>query len=217
MVPRLLVCDLDGTLVDSVPDLAAALNRRLATRRTPPLSWTAVAPMMGDGARVLLQRGFAARGLVAEPEDIAAFLEDYTENAAVETRLYPGVAEVLGRLAASGWRFAVCTNKPGQATQKILRALGIAASFAAVGAGDSFPTKKPDPGHLLATVDAAGGAPGRAVMVGDHRNDVAAAEGAGMPSIFAAWGYGSLDMATGSAAVAQNFAESAEIAATLLA
>jgi phosphoglycolate phosphatase len=216
VAPRLLVLDLDGTLVDSAPDLMAALNRRLAEQDAIPLPLTAVAAMMGDGARVLLRRGFAARGLAAGSNDIDAFMADYLATIAVATRFYPGIIETLHRLAGEGWRFAVCTNKPDAATRALLAALDAAELFAAVGAGDSFATKKPDPAHLLATIAAAGGDPARAVMIGDHSNDVLAATGAGVPCIFAAWGYGSPEMAIGSAAVAQSFAEAARIASDLL-
>lgn len=216
MVPRLLVFDLDGTLVDSVPDLMAALNRRLAQRQAPALPRASVASMMGDGPRKLLERGFAARGLVAEAAEIDAFMADYFSHVAVETRFYPGVADGLRSLARDDWRFAICTNKPAVPTLALLAALHATDWFAAVGAGDSFAVKKPDPAHLLATVAAAGGDPARAIMVGDHANDVAAAERAGIPAIFAAWGYGAADMATGAAAMAQSFAEAAQIAIHLL-
>jgi phosphoglycolate phosphatase len=99
----------------------------------------------------------------------------------------------------------------------LLAALGLAALFAAVGGGDSFPVRKPDPAHLLATLKAAGGEPGLAVMAGDHANDVAAARGGGLPCIFAAWGYGQPAMAEGAAAVARDFAELVTIARRLLA
>lgn len=216
MVPRVLVCDLDGTLVDSVPDLMAALNRRLAVRLTPALPRATVASMMGDGPRKLLERGFATRGLVAEAADIDDFMADYFSHVAVETRFYPGVADGLRGLSRDGWRLAVCTNKPAAPTRALLEALGAADWFAAVGAGDSFAVKKPDPVHLLATVAAAGGDPARAIMVGDHQNDVRAAGGAGMPSIFAAWGYGAAEMAVGAAGVAQSFAEAAQMATHLI-
>jgi phosphoglycolate phosphatase len=216
MSSRLFVFDLDGTLVDSVPDLMAAVNRSLATHRAPPLPRDAIAPMMGDGARTLMERGFAARGLTPTAAEVEAYLADYLAHVAVETRFYPGVPEGLRRLASEGWGLAVCTNKPAAPTRALLAALGAEDWFAAVGAGDSFGAKKPDPAHLLGTVAAAGGTPARAIMMGDHANDIRAAQGAGMPGIFAAWGYGAPQMAAGAAALAQNFAEAAQIAARLL-
>ena len=115
-----------------------------------------------------------------------------------------------------GWRFAICTNKSTAATEALLKALDLRHWFTALGCGDSFPTHKPNPAHVLGTVEAAGGAPDRAVMVGDHANDVAAARGADVPAIYAAWGYGSATAPQGAAAVARKFAELAAIAPRLV-
>lgn len=203
---RIAVFDLDGTLVDSAPDLRAALNRLMASRGLPPFTLPEVVGMVGDGARVLVQRALAARSLPFEEAALDDFLADYTANAAVETRPYPGIPEALAALAAEGWRLAVCTNKPALAARELLGALGLLPRFAALGGGDSYPVRKPDPGHLLATLREAGGDPAGAVMIGDHHNDVAAAAGAGIGCIFAGWGYGQPGMADG-APVAASPAE----------
>lgn len=208
----LMVFDLDGTLVDSVPDLAAALNRLLASRRLPVLSRSDVAGMVGDGVRVLLDRAFTARGTVADGAALADFLADYGANAACETEPYPGVHATLERFAAAGWRMAVCTNKPVAPARSLLDALDLARFFAAVGGGDSFAVRKPDPGHLLATIAAAGSSPAMAVMTGDHHNDVLAAAGLGMPSIFAAWGYGPAETGDHASATATAFPDLFELA-----
>jgi phosphoglycolate phosphatase len=199
---RTAVFDLDGTLVDSAPDLHAALDRLMAGRNLPPFTRVEVEGMIGDGVKALVERALAARGQPFDPVALETFSADYTAHAAVETRPFPGMAECLATLEATGWRLAVCTNKPVAATHALLRALGLDGCFAAVGGGDSFPVRKPDPRHLLATLTAAGGMPERAAMVGDHRNDVLAARGAGLPCLFAAWGYGPPEMAAGVAAVA---------------
>jgi phosphoglycolate phosphatase len=186
-----VVFDLDGTLIDSAPDIAAALNRTLGAHGLAPLPVAAVATMIGDGARVLLARAFAAHGLTPAGTQLEqatrTYLDDYQANLAVATRAYPGVAETLAALGGEGWRMAVCTNKPEAAARAILGHLGLAERFAAIGGGDSFPVRKPDPAHLAATMRAAGMA--RAVMVGDHANDLLAAHGCGIPCIWAAWGY----------------------------
>jgi len=187
--------DLDGTLVDSAPDLHAALDRLMAARRLPGFARAEVTAMVGDGARVLIERALAARGQDYDPAALEQFLADYTAHAAVESRPFAGIAECLEGLAAAGWRLAVCTNKPVAAARELLGALGLARHFAAIGGGDSFPVRKPDPGHLRATLEAAGGDPARAAMVGDHRNDVLAAAGCGVPCVFAGWGYGTRAMA----------------------
>jgi phosphoglycolate phosphatase len=216
-VTRTLLLDLDGTLVDSVPDLAAALNRLMAARGLAAFSQPETASMVGDGVAILIARAFSARGRTPDEDAVAAYSADYLQHSAVDSRPYPGVADGLRVLADEGWKLAVCTNKPERAARALLSALGLISLFAAIGGGDSFPVRKPDPAHLLATLKAVGGDPGHAVMAGDHANDVAAARGAGVPCVFAGWGYGPPSMAEGSVAVAQDFAEMVTIARRLLA
>ncbi len=119
-------------------------------------------------------------------------------------------------MRAAGWTLAVCTNKPEATARALLDALGIGGCFAAIGGGDSFPTRKPDPAHLLATLRTAGGEAARAVMVGDHRNDIRAAAGAGVPAIFAAWGYSSRSAAEGASAMAETFPDLPDAVEALL-
>ena len=206
-MPKCLVLDLDGTISDSLPDIAGALNRSLARYSQPPLPLEQVRPMVGDGLLVLYQRGYAARGMVPSDEDIALGLADYTANATEGTHLYPGAAEALRVLKAKGWRLAVCTNKPEEPARILLAHLGILDLLDAVGGGDSFPVKKPDPDHIRLTLKAAGASVDEAVMIGDHHNDVNAGRGAGLPTIFAAWGYGGPDVAADANATATSFAE----------
>ena len=214
--PRVLVLDLDGTLVDTVPDLNAALNRLMASRGLAGFDFPGTAAMVGDGVARLVEKAFSAHGRVPDATAVADFSQDYAAHAAVDSRLFPGVMQTLHDLSGEGWRLAVCTNKPEGAARHLLDALGLAPLMAAVGGGDSFPTRKPDPAHLLATLAAAGGKAERAMMVGDHANDVAAAMGAGLPCIFAAWGYGPPAMAAGAVAVARDVADMAAIAQRLL-
>ena len=209
---RTLLMDLDGTLVDTVPDLASALNRLMHSRGLPALCRGQVSAMVGDGVAALVTRAFAAHGRNPDATAIADFTADYTAHIAVESTLYPQVLPVCTGLANAGWRLAVCTNKPEQAARTLLGVLGLLPLLSAVGGGDSFPARKPDPAHLLATLAQAGGTPETALMLGDHQNDVAAAHGAGIPSIFAAWGYGSPGMQQGSTAVAQDITQAALIA-----
>jgi phosphoglycolate phosphatase len=215
-VARTLLLDLDGTLVDTVPDLTAALNRLMRSRHLPDFSREQVTAMVGDGIAVLTSRAFGAHGRNPDPEAVAELAADYTDHVAVHSRLYPGVLPALTGLTDQGWRLAVCTNKPELAARALLRAMGLLPLLCAIGGGDSFPVRKPDPGHLLATLILARGQAEAAVMVGDHHNDVVSAAGVGIPSIFAAWGYGTASMAEGSSAVASGMAEAAEIANRLL-
>ena len=191
------VFDLDGTLVDSVPDIHAALNRLMAAHGEPPFTLQEVVGFIGDGVPTLLARAFAARGREPDATALSGFLADYEASAALHTRPFEGIPAVLEALKADGWRLAVCTNKPAAAAHVVLEALDLSRHFAAVGGGDSFPVRKPDPAHLLAVLRAAGGDPTRAVMIGDHHNDIAAARGAGVAPVFVAWGYGPLAAADG--------------------
>lgn len=212
---RLAVFDLDGTLVDSAPDLHAALDRLMAARGLAGFARPEVIMMIGDGAKVLVERALAARGSAFDQAALDHFLADYGAAAAVETRPFPGIPEALDRLADQGWRLAVCTNKPEAPARDLLAALGLAHRFAALGGGDSFPTRKPDPAHLRATIAAAGGIGEGAVMIGDHHNDIRAARGAGIPGLFVSWGYGPPAMAEGAPIIARPEALPAELGATL--
>jgi phosphoglycolate phosphatase len=160
--------------------------------------------MIGDGVAVLVSRAFAARGQEPDGRAIADFSDDYGRHAAIASRAYPGVPALLRDLVAAGWRLAVCTNKPEAAARSLLAAVGILPLIGAIGGGDSFPARKPDPAHLLATLRLAGGDAQNAVMVGDHANDVLAARGAGVKSVFVTWGYGPPSMAAGADAVVSD-------------
>ena len=184
---RALIFDLDGTLIDSAPDLRAALNRLLADRGLSPLSHEAVRGMIGDGAKALVERAFAAHDRVAGSAELGDFLEDYEANAAVQTAPYPGVEAALTAFQAAGHKMAVCTNKPEQAARNVLAALRLNHFFTAIIGGDR-PHRKPDPRHLAAALAALGESSG--VMIGDHANDQAAAAGLDLPFIHCAWGYG---------------------------
>lgn len=184
--PRAVVFDLDGTLCDSVPDLTAALNRVLEEQGRPPLPAATVRTLVGDGAAVLVRRALAEFGGLppegAEPH-IERFITIYEADPSARTRLFPGVAETLGRLAEAGAVLGVCTNKPLRATRRLLCDLGIAARFTAVVGGDSYPTRKPSPEPLLGVLGALGVAPADAAFVGDNEHDAATGLAAGVPRI----------------------------------
>jgi phosphoglycolate phosphatase len=186
-----LLFDLDGTLVDSVPDLAAAANRLLAELDRAPLGESEIAGMVGDGVAKLVERVLAARqAATAQAPALRRFVALYEAKPTALTRPYPGVEAVLETLARDGAKLAVCTNKLAAATRAVLEGLGLARFFPVVLGGDSLPTRKPDPGPLRAALARLGAAPEDAVMVGDHRNDVLAARAAGTAAIFARYGYG---------------------------
>lgn len=208
-----VVFDLDGTLIDSAPEIAGALNALLGELGLPALAPERVRDMIGDGSAVLVARGLeAAAGAPAQPSDHAAalsrFLEIYEGWPADPAQVYPGVPETLDRLLAAGLRLGLCTNKPGRVTRAVLAALGLAPRFAAVAGGDSLPFRKPDPRHLAHVLDALGAAPARAAMVGDNAHDVAAARGLGVAAVAVSYGYPRMPVgALGADAVVDRFAD----------
>ena len=207
-----LVCDLDGTLVDSLPDLAAAVGELLEAEGRPGLSHEAVAAMVGDGVPKLIERALAATGGVPAEAELAAmvarYMPIYEARLTELTRPYPGAIETLKALKAAGWRLAVCTNKPEAPSRAILAGLGFDGLFEAVSGGDSLAVKKPDPGHVLGLLAGLGVVPGAAVMLGDSANDVQAAQAAGLPAIAIAHGYGGTPARElGADRVIESFAE----------
>ena len=188
-----LVFDLDGTLVDSAPDLHRSLNAVLAECGRAPVSLADIRAMVGDGAAKLVERGFADTGATCEPMALPGlverFLVHYRAGRHAMTTAFPGVVETLGTLKARGCRLGICTNKPYGPTLEILEVLGLTRFFDAVAGGDSLPVRKPDPGHLLGTLALLGEPADAALMVGDSANDVAVARAAGVPAVIVSYGY----------------------------
>ena len=191
MQPSLVVFDLDGTLIDSAPDMHRAVNLMLADLGCAPLSLPEIRSMVGDGASALIARALAARHCVsADPaKALDQFLEHYEEDPTNVTRTFPGVAETLGRLQATGLTLAVCTNKPSRLTGMILEHLEIDRFFTRVVAGDSMPFRKPDPRALMEVVDGFGTPKAATIMVGDSEVDAATAHAAGVPFVLMTYGY----------------------------
>ena len=187
------VFDLDGTLADTAPDLVATLNVVLDREGLPALPLAEARKMIGHGARALIERGLEAARREATPDHLDElyrfFLAHYADHLCVDTRLFPGVVEALDHLDAHGFLLAVCTNKVTSHSVKLLEALGVAHRFAVICGRDSFPYVKPDPRHLTLTIDAAGGSPGHAVMVGDSRTDIVTARTAKIPVVAVSFGY----------------------------
>jgi len=191
---RVLICDLDGTLIDSVPDLTSAVGDLLAEVGRPPLPVAAVRRMVGDGIATLVERALIASGGVPVATEMAGYVARYSafyEGRMTElTRPYPHVVETLSDLKDAGWRLAICSNKPEQPCRHVLAVLGLEHLFEAVAGGDTFTTRKPDPGPVRGVLDRLGATPGEAIMFGDSHNDVLAARAAGLPVIAIASGYG---------------------------
>jgi phosphoglycolate phosphatase len=190
----LLVFDLDGTLLDTAPDLLAALNAVLAEDGLPPMTRALLSRRFGHGARALIVEAYRLSGRstpdgTALERMIDGFLGHYSQRIAMETQPFPGAREAMDRLEPFGVRFAVCTNKRVGMAVPLLDALGFSGRFDAILGGDSLPVRKPDPGHLLGTIAAAGGRPEAAVLVGDSDADVHAARAAGVPVVGVTFGY----------------------------
>jgi phosphoglycolate phosphatase len=207
-----VVFDLDGTLVDTAPDLHRVLVRVLGEEGVPAPGAESVRHMVGDGARALLARALAAAGVPADSARLDRlfhrFLEVYTAEPCRESILFPGVPEALDGLASAGARLGVCTNKPQRPSELLLQALGIASYFGSVIGGDVLPVRKPDAGHIGAVLGALDALPGRSVMVGDSRNDLLSARAVGMPCVLVSFGYTPVPAAElGAEAVIDHFAE----------
>lgn len=189
-VSHAVVFDLDGTLIDSAPDVAHALNRLLAEEGRRRLSLAEVQGLVGEGARALIERAWAATGETAKDTAslVERYLAFYRETPADHTVVYDGVREQLARLRESGMRLGICTNKPHAMTLIVLEALGLDRYFDAVLGGD-FHRRKPDGEHIRETLRRMGAENASAVFVGDSITDVEAARDAGLPVVAVDWGY----------------------------
>ena len=190
---RAIVWDLDGTLIDSVADLTAALNRLLAERGLDTLPATVVRPMIGDGAARLVERAFAASGAplagTSLQTAVLRFLQLYGESPVDQTRVFDGAVAAMDQLARAGWTHGICTNKPHAITTDILARLGFDGRISVVVGGDSTPQTKPHPAPLLSCLRQMGVACIDAVMIGDSAIDVLAARAAGLPVVIVSFGY----------------------------
>jgi phosphoglycolate phosphatase len=191
--PRTVVFDLDGTLVDTAPDLIDALNYVLDREGLPPVPLHSARNMIGAGARKLIERGLELEGKDASPADITrltdVFVAYYAEHIADGSRPFEGLENALDDLGSRGYRFAVCTNKLEWLSKLLLDRLGLSPRFAAICGADTFGVAKPDPAILRQTVVRAGGDISAAVMVGDAGTDIGVARRAGVPVIGVEFGY----------------------------
>ena len=193
-LPRLVMFDLDGTLIDSVPDLAEAVDRMLVERGRPRAGVDKVRDWVGNGARVLVRRALAggldhaAVGDAETEEALARFLDIYADCHHL-TALYPGVHELLEALSTAAVELAVVTNKPERFVAPLLEQVGLGGYFRWIIGGDTLPQQKPDPAALLQVMRLAGVDAVQALFVGDSRNDVLAARAAGVPCVAVSYGY----------------------------
>lgn len=207
-----IVFDLDGTLIDTAPDLVESLNHTIAARDLAPVSYEDLTHLVGQGARVMIQRAFALRGAPLAEDEVPAlldrFIDHYEAGMPGKSRPYPGLIEALDRLKDAGYTLAVCTNKMERLAVPLLNRLELASYFATIAGGDTFAFRKPDPAHILATVERAGGSPDKVLMVGDSINDILAARNGGIPSIAVPFGYSDVSVETlGASYVISHFDE----------
>jgi len=189
----IIVFDLDGTLVDTAPDLLDSLNHTLDAGGVARTDVAGFRQFVGHGGRVMIERAYQAqkRALPVEEHDrlFALFLEHYGTNIPGASKPYPGVIESLDRFRDAGYLLAVCTNKTEDFSKRLLVALGMSGYFAAICGQDTFAYRKPDPRHLTDTIAMAGGDAEQAVMVGDSRTDIDTAKAAGIPVVAVDFGY----------------------------
>ncbi|MBN9430313.1 MAG: phosphoglycolate phosphatase [Burkholderiales bacterium] len=191
---RAVIIDLDGTLLDTIPDLAAASNAMRVDLGLPPLSQQTIARYVGKGAEILVHRALtdSLDGRVAAEHferGMAAFHHHYERENGRHARLYPGVAEGLAAMRALGLRLACVTNKPQQFADPLLVRAGLAPYFELTLGGDALPRRKPDPLPLLHVGERFGAPPAQTLMIGDSSNDARAARAAGMPVLVVPYGY----------------------------
>jgi phosphoglycolate phosphatase len=194
-----VVFDLDGTLVDTAPDLISAVQHVLGLVDIVDVDPDALRGQISFGGRAMIAEALrlAGREKVADSDlnrMFDEFVDYYASNIAVESAAFNGVELVLRALNEAGARLAVCTNKREDRSRKLLKELGLHPYFHAVVGRDTLPVYKPDPGHLIGTIILADGNPGRAVMVGDSENDVLTAKKAGIPVIGCTFGYSPVPM-----------------------
>jgi len=197
--PRTLVFDLDGTLVDTAPDLIGALNHVLAREGIAPVPLAKARNMIGAGARKLIERGLELEDRAMSVDDINRLMKDfvayYAEHIADESRPFEGLETALDQLEAQGFRFAVCTNKLEWLSKLLLDRLDLSKRFAAICGADTFGVSKPDPVILQQTLARAGASLSGAIMVGDAGPDVGVARRAGIPVIGVEFGYTDIPIA----------------------
>lgn len=193
-LPRLVMFDLDGTLVDSVPDLATAVDRMLVELGREPAGVDKVRTWVGNGVRVLVRRALADdidHAAVSDAETevaLARFLDIYADCHDLIT-LYPGVHELLEALSTAAVELAVVTNKPERFVAPLLEQVGLGGYFRWIIGGDTLPQQKPDPAALLQVMHLAGVSQAQSLFVGDSRTDVLAARAAGVPCVAVSYGY----------------------------
>ena len=195
-----IIFDLDGTLADTIHDLVPCINRVVQPQNLAPVSIQQIGPGSGKGVKSMIELAYAINNKPLPPqlltELISEFMVDYWHNICVDTVMYEGTETVLKQFGANNWLLGVCTNKPIDMAEKLLQDLGIKSLFSSITGADSFEFRKPDPRHLLKTIELAGGTPERAIMIGDSQTDILTAQNANIPVVAVDFGYSEEPVAT---------------------
>lgn len=193
MIPMRLLFDLDGTLLDTAPDLHGALNYCLTSLGRPTVSLQSVKHMVGQGARILLEKGLEATGGMTSEAELDRlfdlFLDYYADHLSDHSVAFPGMIKALEELQAQGFQMGICTNKPYKLAKQIAEDFDLIRLLPIITGGDSFEIRKPNPGHILKTLELFEDDSIPALMIGDSCNDIDAATGAGLKSIAVSFGY----------------------------
>jgi phosphoglycolate phosphatase len=196
----LVVFDLDGTLIDTAPDLVASLNHTIAALDLAPVGYEDLTHLVGHGAQAMIESACKLRGHPLTPEALPPLLERlvafYTDTMPGDSKPFPGVIAAMDALKANGFRLAICTNKMESLATTLIAKLELTEYFDAITGGDTFAVRKPDAQHLLGTVERAGGRIDRTIMIGDSLNDMLVAHNAGVPSIAVPFGYSDVPVET---------------------
>lgn len=196
----LIVFDLDGTLIDTAPDLLDSLNHVITGDGLEPIPPAELRAHVGHGGRAMLRHAYAAQRKPIDDavieRQLRAFVDHYAAGMPGRSQPFDGALACMDRFADAGWLMAVCTNKLEGLSRTLLAALGLADRFAAICGADTFDVRKPDPGHLTGTIDRAGGMPSTTVMIGDSGTDIDTARAAGIPVVAVDFGYATKPVAS---------------------
>jgi len=188
-----LLFDLDGTIIDSAPDVCASINQTLGTMGRPPITVDNIKALVGFGARTLCEKTLAMTGKPSNEEEInfllTGFLNYYRKNPSEHTVIFPGALNALSLFKNAGIKLGICTNKPEATCLPVLEALKLRQFFSSVICGDTLAFRKPDPRHVFHTLDDMGADASNAALIGDSEADIKAAHNAGLPSVLVTFGY----------------------------
>jgi phosphoglycolate phosphatase len=196
----LVIFDLDGTLIDTAPDLIDSLNHTVEAVGMAPFTFEDITHLVGQGVRVMIRRAFELRELALDQETedrlFDRYMIHYQAGMPGRSKPYAGVVDCMDRLSAAGMKLAVCTNKTEQLAFPLMEGLGLIDRFEVMTCGDTFPVRKPDAGHIFGTIERAGGDPATTIMIGDSVSDIRAAQNAGIPSVAVTFGYSDVAVET---------------------